>query len=389
MKKVLFLGFNQRYISPYTETILNVLGSIMKISFYGPGYSNKEDLDLGIEKWIDQQEEFDFIMIDREVALFSQVDMNYDETKSFSNSIISFNREGNVLKPASELYHFFMDCSYNKIIWANFDPYIINQITIDVFTKSKAYILDLGGYQLFDSLETINKRYNLIKFKTHSSFPNPNDNWFNFLKQYKERIIVCPHTIDSYEFDYTPLSLRKNKFTVIGAGYPERKLASTILPYKTKLYIFKDKVKALFFIKLKRKMTIKKMALYRSTYFKKITDSQLTFCSGGPLLYPLRKYFEIPARGSVPIGWKCSGFDDLGFKDGVNFIIAENKTELKDSLKKYSLTQLQKIADEGRNLIWEKHSDWARREQLKGTFDLIFNGKFKGSYWRKGEYKNH
>ena len=190
MKKVLFLGFNQRYISPYTETILNVLGSIMKISFFGPGYSNQEDLDLGIEKWIDQKEEFDFIMIDREVALFSQVDTNYDETKSFSNSIISFNREGNVLKPASELYHFFMDCSYNKIIWANFDPYIIEQITIDVFIKSKAYILDLGGYQLFDSLETINKRYNRKKFKKVSSFPNPNDNWFNFLKQYKERVIV-------------------------------------------------------------------------------------------------------------------------------------------------------------------------------------------------------
>jgi len=388
LKKVLFLGFNQRYISPYTETILNVLGLFMKISFYGPGYSNQEDLDLGIQKWIDQQEEFDFIMIDREVALIPQVDMNYDETKSFSNSIISFNREGNVLKPASELYHFFMDCSHNKIIWVNFDTYILKQNTIDSFLKSKAYILDLGGYQLFNSLETINKSYN-IKFKKGSSFPNPNDNWFNFLKQYKERIIVCPHTIDSYEFDYTPLSLRKNKFTVIGAGYPKRKLASTILPCKTKFYHLKDKMKAFIFIKLKRKMTIKRMALYRSSYFKKITDSQLTFCSGGPLLYPLRKYFEIPARGSVPIGWKCSGFDDLGFIDGVNFIIAENNNDLKDSLKKYSLNELQKIGAEGRNLIWGKHSDWARREQLKGTFDLIFKGKFKGSYWHKGEYKNY
>ena len=156
-----------------------------------------------------------------------------------------------------------------------------------------------------------------------------------------------------------------------------------------KFYAFKNNIKAFFFAKLNRKMTIKKMALYRSSYYKQITDSQLTFCSGGPLLYPLRKYFEIPARGSVSIGWKCSGFCDLGFIDGFNFIIAENNTALKDSLKKYSLNQLQEIASNGRKLIWEKHSDWARREQLKGTFDLIFNGKFKGSYWHKGEYKNY
>ena len=144
-----------------------------------------------------------------------------------------------------------------------------------------------------------------------------------------------------------------------------------------------------FLSKLKRKMTIRKMVLYRSSYFKKITDSQLSYCSGGPLIYPVRKYHEIPARGSVAIGRKCSGFNDLGFLDGVNFLVAHNNIELEASLKKYSLDELQKIADQGRKLIWEKHSDWARREQLMETFKLIFQGKFKGSYWKKGVYKQY
>ena len=48
-----------------------------------------------------------------------------------------------------------------------------------------------------------------------------------------------------------------------------------------------------------------------------------------------------------------------------------------------------KIADKGRKLVWEKHSDWARREQLKQTFKLVDEGKFKGSYWEKGDYKHY
>ena len=382
MKRILYLGFNKKYLNPHSETILRILGSFMNLSFYGPGYSNQEDLDLGIKKWIDQQDEFDFIMMDGTVALSRETDEKFDESKLFSMSIINFNPMGKYFKHTSEFYDFFMNSPYKKIIFANFDPYLIKQTTIDSFIKSKAYIVDLGGHQLFDSLETINKKYELKKFKA-------NNNWFNFLKKHEERIIVVPHTIGSLEFDYTPISLRKNKFTVIGAGYPERKQASKILPLQMRFNIFIFKIKGFFLSKLKRKMTIRKMVLYRSSYFKKITDSQLSYCSGGPLIYPVRKYHEIPARGSVAIGRKCSGFNDLGFLDGVNFLVAHNNIELEASLKKYSLDELQKIADQGRKLIWEKHSDWARREQLMETFKLIFQGKFKGSYWKKGVYKQY
>jgi hypothetical protein len=379
-KRLLFLGFNKKYVNPYTETILRILGSIMDVCFYGLGYSNQEDLDLGIEKWIALQEDFDFIMTDGSVVLSSEVNVNVDENSLFSMDIINFTPKGNYFKHASEFYSFFMNSSHKKIVLAGFDAYQIKQTTVDYIEKTKAYIIDFGGHQLYDSLESINKKYELNKFKA-------NDNWYNFLKKHDERIIVAPHTIGSLEFDFTPIALRKNKFTVIGAGYPERKQASKILPLKMRFNIFIDRIKGFFLSRLKPKMTIRKMALYQSSYFKKITDSQLSYCSGGPVLYPVRKYYEIPARGSVAIGRQCSGFDDLGFIDGVNFIVAHNNTELEASLKKYSLNELQKIADQGRKLIWEKHSDWARRKQLLETFNLIFKGTFKGSYWDKGEYK--
>lgn len=380
MKRVLYVGFNKKYLNPHSETILRILGSIMDFSFYGLGYSNQEALDLGIESWVALQDEFDFIMADGAVILSPELYENVDENSLFKMDIINFKPKGNYLKYVSEFHSFFVNSSYEKIIFSNFDAYQIKQTTVDTIIKTKAYIIDFGGRHLYDSLKSINEKYDMMKFKA-------NDNWFNFLKKYEERIIVVPHTIGSLEFDFTPIALRKNKFTVIGAGYAERKEALKILPLQMRFHHFFNQIKGFINSKLKSKMTSKKMALYQSSYFKKITDSQFTYCSGGPVLYPVRKYYEIPARGSVPIGRECSGFTDLGFINGENFIVAKNNIELKTSLEKYSINELQKIANQGRKLIWEKHSDWARREQLKTIFNLIFQGKFKGSYWEKGEYK--
>ena len=107
-KRLLFLGFNKKYVNPYTETILRILGSIMDVCFYGLGYSNQEDLDLGIEKWIALQEDFDFIMTDGSVVLSSEVNVNVDENSLFSMDIINFTPKGNYFKHASEFYSFFM-----------------------------------------------------------------------------------------------------------------------------------------------------------------------------------------------------------------------------------------------------------------------------------------
>ena len=382
MKRVLYIGFNKKFVNPYTESVLRVLGSIMNFTFYGLGYSNQNELDMGLEKWIALQEDFDFIMTDGSVILSTELKNSVDENSLFSMDVIKFKPKGNYLKYAHDFHSFFINSPEEKIILSNFDPYKIKQATIDTIIKTNAYIIDFGGHHLYDSITDINKKYDILNFKA-------NDNWFNFLKKYEERVIVVPHSINSLEFDFTPISLRKNKFTVIGVGYLERKEATKILPFQMKLKHFVYQIKEFIRSKLKAKMTDRKMAIYKSTYFEKITESQLTYCSGGPLLYPVRKYYEIPAKGSVAIGRLCSGFHDLGFKDGENFIIAHNNYQLKNSIKKYSTVELQKIADKGRKLIWEKHSDWARREQLKSTVDLIFQGKFKGSCWLNGQYKNN
>ena len=78
----------------------------------------------------------------------------------------------------------------------------------------------------------------------------------------------------------------------------------------------------------------------------------------------------------MPIGWKCNGFENLGFKDGENFIVAENKETLSKYLSGLQDTKLSQIARNAQKLVFEKHSDYARISQLSESLKLIIDNSF-------------
>ena len=379
MKRILFLGFNRDFISPYADIVLNILGSITDISFYGPGYSSQKELDLGIDQWIVNQEQYDFIMIDCLVATWPANHQGIDVKKIFPTSNLKF--DTNIfLNFVNQFYTFFNNSPKKKIILANWDGYKLKKYIVDFVTKTNALIIDPQGIMV-NSAENINKKYPFKKLDL-------NDNWFDFLNHNKERIITVPHAICSSEFDLTPLDNRKHNFTVVGSNYPEREEALKMTSYNFRIQSFINKFKSYIYFKLSKKLTSASLNNYQFRYYDIISNSKFSFCSGGPMFSLIRKYFEIPSRGTVSIGWECNGFNDMGFIDGVNFLKVKSNNEIKDILESYSLKEIQKIANEGRKLIWRNHSDWARRKQLLETFNLISEGKFNGSYWEKGMYKH-
>lgn len=376
MKRILFIGFNSKYINDHKANVLSIIGSLMDISFYGPGYSSKKDLELGINEWILTQKNFDYIIADGAIMLTHSGDKR---KLSLEMNIIKFDRDlWN--KYAYEYQVFFTKASQKKLLICNWDPYNLTQKSIERIEKTKAIFIDFFGICLSNKVDETKKIYGENSF-------NSNDNWYNFLNRNKHKTIVFPHIINSSEFDYTPLHLRKHKFSVVGAGYPERKEALKILPFSRKINHFTNYLKLYVINKLKLKMNIGRMVKYQTKYFNLISDTKLTYCSGSPLLYPVRKYFEIPAKGSVAIGWECNGFKNLGFIDRENFIIAKSNKEIKEVFSKFTEKELQRIANNGLKLIWDKHSDWARRKQFEEAINLINENKFKGSFWEKGNYK--
>ena len=336
MKKILFLGFNTKYVHPYTQNVINILGSIMDLKFYGPGFSTKKDLDLGVDKWIVSQGQFDYLVIDSSVVGWTNSSVEGDPYKILSMNYFKF--EASIFfKFVKQFHSFFIKSNLKKIIIANWDPYNLSDEIVTQISISNSLIIDFMGESLSESIGKLENTQNLQKVKV-------NDNWYDFIKQNKERIITFPHFINSLEFDFSTLDNRTNNFAVIGAGYIERKEAIKLATFRFKIRAFLIKIWMYIHIKFIRKMTILRLVNYQTIYFKTISNSVFVYCSGGWLSYPVRKYFEIPSRGSVAIGRHCWGFSNLGFVDGENFLIAKNNTELEVLLKKYTLNELQKIA---------------------------------------------
>jgi hypothetical protein len=102
---------------------------------------------------------------------------------------------------------------------------------------------------------------------------------------------------------------------------------------------------------------------------------------------PVRKYFEIPGKGTLLVCSRFYGMEHLGFKHMVNCIVIEKLEDIVDVLK-IDMTEAQRIARNGLALIKENHSSLARAKQWKSSFDLIIKGEFLGSTWENGKYIN-
>ena len=104
--------------------------------------------------------------------------------------------------------------------------------------------------------------------------------------------------------------------------------------------------------------------------------------------YIIRKYLEIPAKGTLLVCKPCKGFEALGFEHDKNCIVVNPKNILEDLNYYFDETdKCQKMAIMGQKLVWEKHSFHARSKQIKNSLIKIIDGSFKGSYWEKGEFK--
>ena len=385
--KALYIGYNSTYINEQKDIILGVFRAITDLTFYGPGYNSLDDLNIGIYKWLENQNTFDIIILDpgfvsHDENLTAEYYIEY--FKSSPNDFLYFDPK-EIVKFGKDYQEFFIKTKAYKFTFTTWDPYDISEKTIKFLINSDTFILDIFGDKLSKCIYDLKKQTNFKNF-FKSNF---NDNWIKFEKQYKHKIITFPHAIFASYFSFIPLKKRRISFSIIGVLYPERKQIIKLLSLNLKFKLLIKRIIEFLSFKFKVKSSIKKLEKRKRNYQNLIEYSKFCFVSGSPLRYPVRKYFEVPAKGSIPIGWKCNGFENLGFKDGENFIVAEDQKILSYQLKRKDSDNLQKIALNAQKLVFEKHSDYARITQLRSSLELIIKGEFFGSYWEDGEYKHY
>jgi hypothetical protein len=371
-KRILYIGFNKKYSNPGYEPPIDVLATIMDMDYFGPGFSTPYELDNGIEEYIKTLNlSYDYVICD---ALVFEYENIRNRKNRFGGTALFF--ENKLYdKYAPILKTFFLDNKYQKLLLSNWDYYNISTEIIDEIINNKIIIIGTD--------KSVMKAY-----AEDQSTYNTTNNWYDFSRRFPERIISSPHFLANYEFNRTPLFSRDIFFDVPGTEYAERKEVMRLTKLKRTKHFRLQKILNFIFFFLRRKPNRDILNFFNNRFNNKISNTKICYVSGSSLEYPIRKYFEIPGKGTLLVCSSFTGMVSLGFRNKVNCIILNELTEVNNILKNYNEFECQSIASNGLKLIEQKHSFRARVEQWKSSFLLIENGAFNGSTWVNGEYIN-
>ena len=384
--RVLYIGINRSYVNPTTDHILNGIGEFTDCYRYGPGYVSEQLLEEGIETFVEQKGGVDLLLTD---SMIMEVEDFINNPYLFENETIYFEKRL-YYTFAKGLNKYFVNAKQTKIFIANWDYYIVSEKQVEYLVNDpNLLVISHVDKNSSLSVEEVNRIGNKMIKDILKEYPNRNSVWHNFVTDYSHKIISMPNTVGRHNFVYTPLSNRNYRYCVPGFPYAERICARKL--YNKSERIHHLRMESLFLIeKISRKLHIPRPYNWGQKQierlFYRVSNSRICFTSGAVTRTPIAKYFEIPASGSVLVCQRFAGFENLGFQNGVNCLVAEDIFELESIIENYSLEEYQRIADAGRNLIWRFHSDVPRTAQLSACLERISLGEFNGSFWKDGEY---
>lgn len=385
--RLLFVGFNSRYINPTNSLLPAMLKMAVDAEFYGPGFTDSNVLTQGLESFVDQHGPFDFL------ATTSQLCVASDPvgTVAFLHryAISSWERDDGMAF-VSDVSAFMKHTSHRRICFlTDLDVYSIGHEIEDSLREHGDIFVGWGeGFsEDMDSLVHIGRE----EFYKRKASSRPIGLWHQFVLDERDSFINLGHFVGLDEFAWTPLRDRAFSANVPGQLYARRRDALAAISASGKMSMPSQRYRKIF--SLADRMGLNPYAnpylqkLYGLAFTKGIQDSRFVFTEGSGYQRPLRKFFEIPALGSVLLCVPCAGFENLGFIDGVNAMVVDERRlpeQIQALVERSDLAQ--SIADSGRDLIWKSHSLVARSQQFRICLAAIAKGEYSGSGWTGGEF---
>ncbi|MEO7923968.1 MAG: glycosyltransferase [Chitinophagaceae bacterium] len=217
------------------------------------------------------------------------------------------------------------------------------------------------------------------------------------IKQMVPSIIELPLCVDENEI-HQGRRLAYWDVSVIGDGYQTRKIA------KANIKAAKGVSLAPYFAanRIRNKIT---QLLYKSgiagadkatrfNYFSShwvqdhiLKHSRMSFTCGSGYMYFVRKFFEIPASGSVLLGYTPGFAADYGFIHEQNYLFSTPEEAVSNIrfLKNNPLLR-KEIRKKGLALIGEKHTSRKRAEQFIYAIEEFVKTPFKEARFCSGNY---
>lgn len=386
--KILYIDLNIYYVNPTRNLIPLLLKLIGDTDIYGLGYLSDNTIKQGIDIFIKKKKKnYDFIITNEHIIFpIKKLNLNKNKLLNAYKRNYFFQFDLNLLENfLTDTYTFFKDINARKIVFLlESDYYNFSDEQINELEQKEIFIVGLNK-QFYSSKEELK----FLKFE--SFYKNVNNNWFNFINRYDNRIISLFHFVGLNEFYFDNLLTRKSIVRIPGANYFLRKKVKEVLRKKI-LFPNKDKLHNYIYLILNKLGfrpfgRINLLDIYRNLFTNQLRKSKYAYTCGSGLNWPLRKFFEIPACGTLLLATPFKNANHMGFIDGENFIKCDytNIVEKIEFLEK-NPELAEKIAKKGQELVWKKHSILSRVEQFKNVLYHIKYDRFNGSYWKDGEF---
>ena len=386
-KRLLYVGFNRSYVNRTFAVLIRALQALHDIDFFGPGYQPEHTLELGPQRWLDKHDPYDLLLFDHYTIMHDNL---VQRRKPFGGDVTYFPHRA-YAQYAPVFARFIDDYPGAKCFIVNWDVYGIEEKRTEHLERIGAFIAD--GSQ---ARETIRERMERLGSYDEGAvigkgfwYGGGTDHWVNFIRRNRARVLEVPHAIGMEQFSYTPLECRRHGFAVPGTNYAEREGVYAFLTLGQRLKKLQTKVEDRLYSHTHPSLSSKRLLAIHHRYDLEISASKVVYTSGSMYRTPVRKYFEIPALGAMPIGQVMEGFAELGFKDNYNFIVAETPEDVRQVLANYKEDEAQRIASNARKLVLDQHSEQARAKQLTTSIEKICNDSFQGSYWKDGHYRHY
>jgi hypothetical protein len=384
--KLLYIDFCAKTVNLTNSLIPALLRETADVVCYGPGFVGDEELRGGIARFAEKHGRFDF-----HVMTMFKFDLN-------ENEIDWYNRytypayPGNVVRSfVVDMKGFLAKSAVPRILFLTaFDTYALGEKYSRMMAELDGHVVIwAGGFSkpieeltLFSS-EPFAARYTsygVTKF----------GRWHDIVAEHSRKFINLGHFLAESEFAWTALDGRRDKVLVPGQTYVRRQSARQKLAKKGMLARsghLKYLLSAMDHAGLRPYTRSLLQSMYYQTYAESLRSTRYAYTEGSGYEHPIRKFFEIPALGTVLLCAPCAGFDRLGFSHRKNAVTVDIDSigDAVEWLRK-SPAQAQQIADAGRQLIWDRHSLHARAEQFARCLKSIAAGRFAGSHWQDGDF---
>lgn len=409
--KILFVSTNHEHANDMHINNIHGLMEAAQVEFFGPGYSTTAELEDGLRNyWI--RGKYDALILDFALAMLQieclDIRLAYHWHRYFMSDYSVYES----IRYADKIIDEAKKIDAPRLIYYMFDPFTI----LGSWESCIQKLLDVGFY-FWGTGEEFTPE--IIETEDTKKI-GWNNRYLKFLHKNSGKIISMPHCSVTYkEFCGTPLEKRQFDITVSGnlasAFYPDReRIAKKFVGTKYKVYdsyknrtlayrddenrivntLYRREEDKILDSKLKipcryidSQVRREAISIWRESYNVGLRASKMGYADGGLSLQILRKYAEIPARGTLLLCQDIPPLVCFGFKEWENMVPVkpDSVLEICDYLF-VNPQKMQTIANAGRNMVFQKHTALIHAKCIMRAVKAIQIGGFRGSYWSEGNF---